>query len=157
VRADGRRSGRRRLQDGRRRRGKDARHLRHARWLYRKGVLRLPRFRRQALNRIERALVAEDPRLNLLFAFFAGLTQEEAIPATEQVPDRLAGAMRRVALLPLLACSLAALVACSLLIPGNGHACHTASNVAARDLSVLSRAAHCQPDPAVKLGTIPMH
>jgi hypothetical protein len=39
----------------------------------------------RALDRIERTLLADDPRLGSLFAVFTRLTRQEAMPATEQV------------------------------------------------------------------------
>ncbi len=42
--------------------------------------MRLPGREQRALDRIEQALVAEDPRLGVRFAFFTMLTRHEAIP-----------------------------------------------------------------------------
>ena len=51
--------------------------------------MRLPRSRQRALDRIGHSLAAEDPGLGMRFAFFTMLTRHEAMPATEQMPDRL--------------------------------------------------------------------
>jgi hypothetical protein len=78
-------------------------------------MMRLPGCQQRALDRIEQALVAEDPGLGFRFAFFARLTRYEAIPLTEQVPGRLQRVLRRVIVFPLLGISLAAvLAACGL-------------------------------------------
>jgi Protein of unknown function (DUF3040) len=116
----------------------------------------LPRRRQRALDQIGHMLAAEDPGLGMRFAFFNTLTRHEAMPATEQVPDRLPRSLRRVALLPLIAISLAALLAASWLTPGR-QACLAAPNTAAHDLSSLSHAAHCQPSPAVRVDTMAVH
>lgn len=79
--------------------------------------MRLPGCQHRALDRIEQALIAEDPGLGLRFAFFARLTRYEAIPLTEQVPGRLQRVRRRVIVLPLLGISLAAVLAASWLLP----------------------------------------
>ncbi len=116
----------------------------------------LPGCRQRALDGIERALVAEDPRLGVRFAFFTMLTRHEAIPATERAPDRLPRLLRRAMIIPLIAVSLAALLAASWLIPGREQACTAGSDVAAHSLPSLGRAARCQPvspDAARKAGT----
>jgi hypothetical protein len=103
--------------------------------------------------RIEHRLAAEDPGLSMRFAFFTMLTRHEAMPETEQVPGRLGRAM----LLPLLAISLAGLLAATWLIPGSGQACPAGTHAAAHTLSSLSHAAHCQSGPAIGLDTMPVH
>ena len=117
----------------------------------------LPGCRRRALHGIEQALVADDPGLGLRFAFFAVLTRHEAMPSTEQVTRRLQRIVRRATLLPIVAISLATLLTASLLIPDTGQACPAGTNVAAHTPTSLSRAARCQPGPATKLDTMPMH
>jgi hypothetical protein len=47
--------------------------------------MRLAASQDRALDRIERTLLADDPRLGSLFAVFTRLTRHEAMPATEQV------------------------------------------------------------------------
>ncbi len=46
---------------------------------------RMPRRRRRALRRIERDLVASDPRLARLSCFFTQLTANERMPAAEKI------------------------------------------------------------------------
>jgi hypothetical protein len=48
-------------------------------------VPRMPRRRRRALRRIERDLVASDPRLARLSCFFTQLTANERMPAAEKI------------------------------------------------------------------------
>ena len=117
----------------------------------------LPGCQQRALARIEQALVAEDPGLSLRFAFFARLTVHEAMPPTEQVPGRRQRFLRRAVLLPLIALSLAGLLAASWLITGSGRACPTGPDTATRTLSSLGHTAHCQPGPATRLDTLAGH
>jgi Protein of unknown function (DUF3040) len=79
-------------------------------------MMRLPGCQQRALDRIEQALVAEDPGFGLRFVFFARLTRYEAIPLTEQVPGRLQRVLRRVIVFSLLGISLAAVLVASWLI-----------------------------------------
>ncbi len=116
----------------------------------------LPGLRQRALHGIEQALVADDPALGLRFAFFARLTRHEVIPLTEQVPGRLQMFLRRPVILPLLAISLAGLLAASWLMPA-GHACPAGSSSGTLNLSSVSHAAHCEPGPAMRLDMMPVH
>ncbi len=92
---------------------------------------------RHALDRIERTLVLEEPRLGSLFAVFTRLTQHEALPVIEQVTSRL---RRRAAMIGVMLIGIAIMVAASLLIPG-GRACPMASGAAGRSLSASLTAA----------------
>ena len=47
-----------------------------------------PGRQRRLLKRTEKMLLAEDPRLGSLFAYFTGLTGREAMPATERIEPR---------------------------------------------------------------------
>jgi hypothetical protein len=47
--------------------------------------MRLPGAQQRALNRIEKTLADDDPRLGPLFAIFTRLAGHEAMPATERV------------------------------------------------------------------------
>lgn len=49
----------------------------------------LPTRQQRALDRIEQALAAEDPRLGSMFAIFTRLTRHEPLPVTERVGARL--------------------------------------------------------------------
>jgi hypothetical protein len=46
-------------------------------------MMSLPACQQRALDRIEKTLMAGDPRLGSLFAIFNRLTRHEAIPGTE--------------------------------------------------------------------------
>jgi hypothetical protein len=154
MRADGQLPGQPNVGDLHRRRGNA---IRPRRWPHRRALMRMPGGQQRALARIEQALVAEDPGLSLRFAFFARLTVHEAMPPAEQVPGRLQLFLRRVTVLLLLAIGLAALLAACWLIPGSEPACPAGPTMAAHGLSSLGRAAHCQPGPATRLDTMPMH
>ncbi|HEY2077834.1 MAG TPA: hypothetical protein VGH53_15995 [Streptosporangiaceae bacterium] len=119
-------------------------------------MMRLPGWQQRALDRIEQALVAEDPGFGLRFAFFARLTRYEAIPLTEQVPGRLQRVLRRVIVFPLLGISLAAVLAASWLIASR-QACSAGPNAAATTVPSLSHAAHCRPGPAIMANPMPAH
>jgi Protein of unknown function (DUF3040) len=119
-------------------------------------MMRLPGCQQRALDRIEQALVAEDPGLGLRFASFARLTRHEAIPLAEQVPGRLQRVLRRAIVLPLMGISLAAVLAANWLIPSR-QPCPAGPNAAANTLPSLSHAAHRQPGPAIKPNPMPVH
>ena len=114
--------------------------------------MRLPGREQRALDRIEQALAAEDPRLGVRFAFFTVLTRHEAIPGTEQAPGRRQRFLRRALLPPLLAAMLAA----SWLTP-SGQACPAGLTMAAHALSSLRHATRCQSGPAIRPDTMPAH
>ena len=127
----------------------------HARRSFSRARMWLPGCQQHALDRIGQTLVAEDRDLGLRFAFFTRLHRNEAIPLIEQVPDRMQRFVRRAVLLPLLAISLAALIAATWLMPRQK--CAVAPSAAAHTLSSLTYAAHCRPGPAIKLHTTSMH
>jgi hypothetical protein len=103
-------------------------------------MMRLPGWQQRALDRIEQALVAEDPGFGLRFAFFA----------------RLQRVLRRVIVFPLLGISLAAVLAASWLIASR-QACSAGPNAAATTVPSLSHAAHCRPGPAIMANPMPAH
>jgi hypothetical protein len=117
----------------------------------------LPGRQQRTLNQIAKALVAEDPGLRLRFAFFARLTQHEAIPENEQVPGRLQQFLHSATMAPLLAVSLINLLAAGFLIAGSGQVCPAGPNTAAHNSSSLSRTTRCQPSPPINLGMVPVH
>ena len=113
-------------------------------------MMSLPGGRQRALNRIEQTLVAEDPGLGLRFAVFTGLTRHEAMPGTEQVQSRLQRLLGPATRLPLIVViSLVGLLAGRWLIP-SGQACPAGLDASAHSLSTASRAARCQPGPAIQ-------
>jgi hypothetical protein len=130
--------------------------MRHRRWMRTRVIMSLPACRQRALDRIEQTLVAEDPGLGSRFAVFARLTRHEAIPGTEQVPGRVQQVLRRAAILPLVVISVLTLLAATGLIPAR-NACSVGRHAAAAGKSLESRAAGCQPGPAVKLDQMRMH
>jgi hypothetical protein len=129
--------------------------IRHRRWPFRIAMMRLPGRQQRALDRIEQTLVAEDPGLGSRFAVFTRLTRHEAMPGTEQVPARKQRFGHRAVTLPLIVICLVALVAASWLTPSS-QACPAGQKAAAPGMSPLSRAARCQPGPAIKLDTMRM-
>jgi Protein of unknown function (DUF3040) len=116
----------------------------------------LPHSRQRALDQIGQSLAAEDPGLGMRFGFFTMLTRHEPMPDTEQVAGRRQRLMRRAMLLPLIAISLAVLLAASWLTSSR-HACPAGSNAAARALAAPTRGASCQPGPAIWLNSMPGH
>jgi hypothetical protein len=152
VHADGQHPGQQHARDDQRRR----RTKRHARWPYRTAPVSLPRSRQRALNKIEQALAAEDSRLELRFAVFTRLTRHEAMPETEQVPDPFPRFLQRAILLPLLTISLAAMLAASWLMTSRP-TCPADPRGGAHTQASLSRGAHFQPGPAIRLNTMPVH
>ena len=47
-----------------------------------------PGRQRRLLKRTEKRLLADDPRLGSLFAYFTGLTRHEVMPTAEQIESR---------------------------------------------------------------------
>jgi hypothetical protein len=120
-------------------------------------MLSLPGGQHRALDRIGHRLAAEDPGLSLRFAFFTRLTRHEAMPATERVPRRLQRLLSSAVILPLIVISLITLMAASWLIAGSGQACPAGPNATPPGISPASRAARCQPGPAIKPDTMSVH
>jgi Protein of unknown function (DUF3040) len=116
----------------------------------------LPGYQQRALNRIGRSLVAEDPSLGLRFAFFTMLTRQEAMPENEHVPGRRERFRRRAVLLPFLVVGTAGLVAASWLTPSTPP-CSPGIHAAAAGVTLATGDARCQPGPAVKPDTMPVH
>jgi Protein of unknown function (DUF3040) len=122
-----------------------------------RGATRSPRFCQQReLNRIEQALVAEDPGLGSRFAIFTRLTRHEAMPGTGLLPHRLQRFVRRAIIPPLMVISLVALLAASWLISSQ-QVCPAGPDRAAHNMSSVSRAPRCQPSPSVELDRMPAH
>ncbi len=153
MQADGQRSGQQYTKDGRHRRRGNA--IRYRSETLRKAMMMLPGCRHQALDRIGKTLVSEDPGLGLRFAVFARLTRHEAIPDTEQVPRRLRRLLRRAIILPLVVISLLALLAASGLTFSR-QTCPVGRHAAAAGMSSESLATRCQAGPAIKLDQVRM-
>jgi hypothetical protein len=118
--------------------------------------MRRPAFQRRALDRIEQTLVAEDPGLGLRYAVFARLTRHEAMPGTERIPGRLQRLLRPALILPLMLISLVAVLAAGWLT-SSVQACTVGAIPATHGMSQVSRAARCQPGPAIKQDQVRMH
>jgi hypothetical protein len=99
----------------------------------------LPARQRHVLDRIERTLVAEEPRLGSLFAVFTRMTRHEAMPGTEQVTNPLA---RRAAVIAVTLIAVMGIVVALWLAPG-GLACPSPPRAAGHSLS-----AGCRPGRA---------
>jgi Protein of unknown function (DUF3040) len=77
--------------------------------------MNLPASEQRALDRIQEALHAGDPRLRSLFMIFTRLTRHEAMPSTEQVSARLWSSLLRTTAIPIvLAAILSGLILGSL-------------------------------------------
>jgi hypothetical protein len=153
MRSDRQRSRRPHTSDEHNRRGGNA--MRHARWPDLRALMCLPRSGQRALDQIGHSLATDDPGLGMRFAFFTMLTRHEPMPATEQLPDRRQRFLRRAVLLPLIAISLAALLAASWLTP-SPPACPAGPSTAAHASASASRGASCHPSPAIRLDTANM-
>ncbi len=73
---------------------------------------------RRALDRIEKALLAGDPRLGSLFAIFARLTWHDVMPRMEQVKRRLRQPLRRSAAIAIALIAVLGVLVLSSLLPG---------------------------------------
>jgi hypothetical protein len=116
----------------------------------------LPRRQQRALDWIGHSLMAEDPALGSVFAFFTMLTRHEPMPWTEQVPSCRQRFLRRAALLPLIGIGLAVLLTASWLSHGRS-TCPAGPNAAAHGVSSLGHVPRCQPSPSSRLDTMPAH
>jgi hypothetical protein len=77
--------------------------------------MNLPASEQRALDRIQEALHAGDPRLRSLFMIFTRLTRHEAMPSTEQVSARRWSSLLRTIAIPIvLAATLSGLILGSL-------------------------------------------
>ncbi len=94
-----------------------------------------PAGQQRVLDRIEKTLLADDPRFGSLFAIFTGLTRHEAMPTIELVkPGRrlrpvLAIVITLIAALSVLVLSLQSPsrpMCVSTILPGHGHSPCTA-------------------------------
>jgi hypothetical protein len=86
----------------------------------------LPARQRRALDRIEKTLLAGDPRFGGLFAVFTRLTWHEAMPGIELVKPGRWQVLRPLAAVALALAAVAGLLALSLIAPGQAR-CATAA------------------------------
>ena len=78
-------------------------------------MMSLPARQQRALDRIERTLLAGDPRFGSLFAIFTRLASPEAMPRIEQVKPRRWQPLPMLAQFALIAISLALVVGVAVL------------------------------------------
>ena len=109
----------------------------------------LPARQRRALDRIERALLAGDPRFGSLFAVFTRLTWHEAMPGIELVKPGRWHVLRPLAAVALALAAVAGLLTLSLISPGQAR-CATAA--VTRPGSSSGHAAGCVTRPVLMQG-----
>ncbi|HEY7142923.1 MAG TPA: hypothetical protein VH637_01630 [Streptosporangiaceae bacterium] len=78
----------------------------------------LPTRQQQALNQIERAIQARDPRLSALFATFGRLNAREAMPVFEQLTSRVSKLIRPLVLTPIVLALVVTTIVLGALAPG---------------------------------------
>lgn len=139
-------AGRQRSREERPQRG-DGR--RHGRWPRTAARMSLPGRRQLALDRIEQTLMTADPELALRFAVFTRLTQDEAMPGTEQARGPRQRFLRPAVMLPVLAAGLMTLLAAGWLL-GGSQPCPPPPRPAAHTVSPANPAARCQPSPSLR-------
>jgi hypothetical protein len=108
----------------------------------------LPRRQQRALNRIEKTLLAGDPRLGSLFAIFARLTWHDVMPRIEQVRPRLRLSLQRSAATAIALIAVLGVLVLSSLLPGRP-TCNNSPAVPGRTYSWEHKAA-CPPRPAIR-------
>jgi hypothetical protein len=97
----------------------------------------LPARQQRALDQIEKIFQARDPRLTSLFAMFAGLTSQEAMPTFEQVTGRLSRVLQPIVLLPMVVVIIVTSIVLGSLAPGP----HCNTQQAARGIALGQPAA----------------
>jgi hypothetical protein len=110
-------------------------------------MVSLPACQQRALERIEKTLLAGDPRLGSLFAIFTRLTRHEAIPGTEQVKPRPWQALQAFAGIAIALIAVLSVLALSSL-PLSQHECGTRPAAPGQSRS-WSRTTSCTPVPAM--------
>jgi Protein of unknown function (DUF3040) len=78
----------------------------------------LPTRQQRVLDQIEKTFQAHDPRIAALFAMFARLTAQEAMPALESLSDQVSRFLRPVVLVPVMVLVLVGTVAGATVLPG---------------------------------------
>jgi hypothetical protein len=96
-----------------------------------------------ALDRIERTLAMDDPRLGSMLAIFTRLTQDEPMPVTEQVSGRLKWRLRPAMVISI--ALVAVLSALMLTMPVQGRDMCGATRAESRLGQGWSRARICLP------------
>lgn len=105
----------------------------------------LPARQQRALDRIDRRLAVDDPRLGSMFATFTRLTVDEPMPATERVSARL----KR--LLPSMVISIALVAGLAVLtvsMPAHSTSMCGFTLAESRPAQALGGTRTCQPAPA---------
>lgn len=78
----------------------------------------LPTRQQRVLDQIEKTFQARDPGIAALFAMFARLTSQEAMPALETLSDQVSRFLRPVVLVPVMLLVLIGTVAGATALPG---------------------------------------
>lgn len=118
--------------------------MRRLHWRLKRAMISLPVCQQRALDRIGKALGADDPGLGLRFAVFTKLTAHEAMPGTEQVTSRLQRLLRPAMILPVTLITLLALLTASWLVPVTGQGCPAGQNPTPRSACSVSRTGSCE-------------
>jgi hypothetical protein len=109
----------------------------------------LPARQQRVLGGIEQALLADDPRLRSLFAFFTSLTRHDAMPGTEQITPGLRQPLQPIVVISVTLIVLASVLMVSLL--GAGRNPGAATGAAAEPAQPAGRTAGWPPRPTITL------
>lgn len=108
----------------------------------------LPMRQQRALNRIEKALLAGDPRLGSLFAIFARLTWHDVMPRIEQVKPKLRLPLKRSVAIAIALVAVLGVLVLGPLLPGRPMC--SAQPVFARRSYSWAPPTNCPPRPVIR-------
>lgn len=107
----------------------------------------LPARQQRALDRIEKTLLADDPRLGSMFAIFTRLTWHEAMPMTERVRSGLRRLPHAAVVIPIALMVVLSVLMLSSLAPSRTK-CSVTPAATGSDQS-STRTNGCPPAPAM--------
>lgn len=120
--------------------------------MLRLALMRLPPRQQRALERIDRTLAADDPRLGSMFAIFTRLTVNEPMPTTERVSVWLKRLMRPAVVISV--ALIAGLTVLMLSVPVHSRSRCGFTLPESRLTQVWGRTRSCLPAPANPLGRL---
>ena len=103
----------------------------------------LPARQQRVLDQIETILQARDPALTSMFATFARLTAQEAMPKIEELKGRLSRLLQPVLLIPLLAVIIVSSIVAGSFVPGPR--CGSVATARGTGHVIAGKAAACNP------------
>lgn len=103
----------------------------------------LPARQQRVLDQIETILQARDPALTSMFAAFARLAGQEAMPKIEELKGRLSRLLQPVMLIPLLAVVIVSSIVAGSFVPGPR--CGSVATARGTGYVIAGKAGACNP------------